>query len=242
MIGILTSNFLLYYDLVSTLRRRNIPFISLSFNSPFPPNVNVIITSKNEKDKINFDKVVCCDLNSNIENIIDKAILLSLYKDVKLTFGIDPGSSIGIAIFGNEKLIRRFVADSPNEAVDFIKSFIRDIEAKEVIIRIGNGARIIRNRIINLLQDYKIEVVDEANIPCIDDDALAASSIALTRGIEIKGKLSVEPKEGEIKEMQRLSRIKSRNITISKELAKKVLIGEIELDKAIEMQKKKNQA
>jgi len=47
----------------------------------------------------------------------------------------------------------------------------------------------------------------------------------------------VQPKEGEIREMQRLSRIKSKNITISKELAKKVLIGEISLEKAIEIQR-----
>ena len=52
--------------------------------------------------------------------------------------------------------------------------------------------------------------------------------------------MSVEPREGEIKELQRISRIKSKNITISKELAKKVLMGEMELDEAIEIQRRKN--
>ena len=139
-------------------------------------------------------------------------------------------------------LLRRFVAKSPDKAVDFIKSFIKDVCANNIIVRIGDGARLIRNRIINLLrkEKVKIEVVNEASIPCIDDDALAASSIAMTKGIEVKENLSVEPKEGEIKEMQRLSRIKSKNITISKELAKKVLMGEMELEEAIERQKNKN--
>jgi len=241
VIGLLTSNFSLYHDLVNILRKRNIPFVSLTFNEKIPPNVSVIITSNEESHEINFDKVVVCQPNCNVENMIDKALLIEYSNDVKITFGIDPGINIGIAIYGNEKLIRSFVAKSPEKAANFIKTFIRDVEAKDVIVKIGNGARIIRNRIINLLKDekIKIEVVNEASVPRIDDDALAASSIALAKGVEIKGKLSVEPKEGEIREMQRLSRIKSKNITISKELAKKVLMGEIGLEEAIERQRKK---
>ncbi|MCD6331176.1 MAG: hypothetical protein J7L80_03130 [Thermoplasmata archaeon] len=242
MIGLLTSNFSLYYDLVNVLRKRNIPFVSLTFNEEIPPNVGVIITSEEEKDNIMFDKLVACKANCNVENMIDKALLMENCEDAKIIFGIDPGINIGIAIYGNEMLLRRFVAKSPDKAVDFIKSFIKDVCANNIIVRIGDGARLIRNRIINLLrkEKVKIEVVNEASIPCIDDDALAASSIAMTKGIEVKENLSVEPKEGEIKEMQRLSRIKSKNITISKELAKKVLMGEMELEEAIERQKNKN--
>ncbi len=242
MIGLLTSNFSLYHDLVNILRKRNIPFVSLTFDGDIPPNVNVIITTDDEKNKIKFDNVIVCKPDSNVENIIDKAIILSAYKEINLIFGIDPGNNIGVAVYGNDKLIRRFVANSPEKAVDFIRHFMEDVGVKNAIIRIGNGARLIRNRIINLLQDknLRIEIVDESMIPCIDDDAIAASSIALTVGKEIKGKMSVEPREGEIKELQRISRIKSKNITISKELAKKVLMGEMELDEAIEIQRRKN--
>ncbi len=242
MIGILTSNFSIYHDLINSLRKRNIPFVSLTFNDEIPQNVNVIITTDEEKNKIKFDKIVICNQNCNIENVIDKAIILSSNKEINLIFGIDPGNNIGIAVYGNDKLIRRFVANSPEKAVEYIKTFIRDIGVYNAIVRIGNGARLVRNRIINLLHDMslRIEIVDESTIPCIDDDAVAASSIALTAGKEIKGKFSLEPSEGEIKEMQRISRIKSKNITISKELAKKVLIGEMELEEAIKIQKNKN--
>ncbi len=244
MIGLLTSDFTLYHDAVNVLRKRHLPFVSLTFNDDIPPNVDVIITSSKEREKIDFDNIVTWKNGSNIENLIDKAVMLSRSKEIKIIFGIDPGDNIGIAIFGNEKLIRSLIAKSPEQAADFIKDYVRDIGADDVIIKIGNGARLIRNRIINFLIDenVRIEIVDESTIPCVDNDELAASTIAMAEGREIRGMFSIEPKEGEIREMQRLSRIKSRNITISKELARKVLTGEICLDDAIKMQRSKNQA
>ena len=238
MIGLLTENFNLYYELVSLFKKRNLPFVSLTFNDEIPSNVDVIITSSMEKNKIEFDKIISCSPDSNLDNAIDKAILL-LYGGKQLIFGIDPGKNIGIAIFANEKLIRSFVVTSPENAAMKIKQFFEYSEAKEARIKIGNGARIIRNRIINLLQDprIKIEIVNENDVVSTKDDEKAAMHIAMMEGKEVSGKMDVHPKEGEIREMQRLSRIKSKNITISKELAKKVLIGEISLEKAIEMQR-----
>ncbi|MCD6572604.1 MAG: hypothetical protein J7K95_00735 [Thermoplasmata archaeon] len=238
MIGLLTENFNLYYELVNLFKKRNLPFISLTFENEIPSNVDVIITSPSEENKINFDKVVSCPPDSNLNNAIDKAILL-LYGGEELIFGIDPGKNIGIAIFSNERLIRSFVVTTPEDAAYQIKQFFKYSGMEKARIKIGNGARIIRNRIINLLQNsrIKIEIVDENEVASVKDDEKAAMHIAMMEGKEVFGKMDVKPREGEIREMQRISRIKSKNITISKELAKKVLIGEISLEKAIEMQK-----
>jgi len=244
VIGLLTSNFAFYHDVVNELKKRDLPFISLSFTEKIPPNVDVVITSERERERIDFGNVVIWKSGESIENLVDKALIYSSGEDVKIVFGIDPGDNIGIAIFGNRKLIRSLIASSPEQAANFIKEYVEDIGAKEVVVKIGNGARLIRNRIINRLikENIRMEIVDEAAIPCVDDDEVAASTIALAEGREIKDTLSVEPKEGEIREMQRLSRIKSRNITISKELARKVLRGEMKLEDAIEIQRGKNQA
>ena len=244
MIGLLTSNFAFYHDVVNELKKRDLPFISLSFTEKIPPNVDVVITSERERERIDFGNVVIWKSGESIENLVDKALIYSSGEDVKIVFGIDPGDNIGIAIFGNRKLIRSLIASSPEQAANFIKEYVEDIGAKEVVVKIGNGARLIRNRIINRLikENIRMEIVDEAAIPCVDDDEVAASTIALAEGREIKDTLSVEPKEGEIREMQRLSRIKSRNITISKELARKVLRGEMKLEDAIEIQRGKKQA
>ena len=238
MIGLLTENFLLYYELVSLLRKRNIPFVSLTFKNEIPPNVDVIITSFKEKNRINFDRIIPCSTNMKLNEIIDKAIF-TMYGGKDLIFGIDPGKNIGVAIFSNEKLIRSFVANTPEEAAACINTLFDYSGVENATIKIGNGARIIRNRIINLLQNpkMKIEIVDENDVVKVKDDEKAAMHIAMMNGKEVRGRMDIEPKEGEIKEMQRISRIKGRNITISRELAKKVLIGEISLDEAIEKQR-----
>ena len=239
MIGILTSNFSLYHDLIESLRKREIPFVSLTFRDEIPYNVDVIISSR--EDEVDFENVVRWE-GEEVNTIIDRALMLSTGDEIHIVFGIDPGENIGIAIYGNDKLIRRFITSSPEEAAGFIKRYVKEVRAGSVRVRIGNGARLIRNRIINLLvgEDIKIEMVDESTIHCHDDDAIAASTIAMAEGVEVMGEMKVEPKDGEIREMQRLSRIKSGTITISKELARKVLKGEMELDDAIQAQREKN--
>ena len=238
MIGILTSNFALYHDLIESFRKREIPFVSLTFKNKIPYNVDVVITSA--EDEVDFKNVVRWN-GESVDSIIDKALLLSSESKIDVVFGIDPGENIGIAIYGNNKLLRRFVKKSPEAAADFIKRYAKEVGANSIKVKIGNGAPLVRNRIINLLVDeeMQIEMVDESKINCQDDDTIAASSIAMAEGVKIKNKFRVEPKEGEIREMQRLSRIKSGTITISKDLARKVLKGEMGLEEAIRAQKGK---
>jgi len=239
MIGIITQNFSFYYDIVDILRKRKIPFVTLSYDNEIPADVDVIITSDEEREKIKFEKIVCYEKGCDIDKLVDKALLL-LSKNRKIVFGIDPGEKIGVAVYGENILIKKFVTGDVKKVVLFIKEMISNASPEDVTIKIGNGGGLIRNRIINLLQDenFSIQLVDESDIPSCDDDAVSASKIALAPGKEIKYRMNIEPKEGEIKNIQRISRLRSKNITISKELAKKVLIGEITLEEAIEHQRK----
>ncbi len=239
MIGLITKNFSFYYDIVYLLKKRKIPFITLSYEDEIPSSVDIIITSDEERFKIKFDKIVYYEEGCDIDKLIDKALLF-MSKNRKLIFGIDPGEKTGIAVYSGGILIKKFVTKDPKELISFIKGMINEAEAEEVLIKIGNGGGLMRNRIINLLQDenFQVMIVDESVIQSFDDDAISACKIAMAPGKEIKYKMSIEPKEGEIKNIQHLSRLKSKNITISKELAKKVLVGEISLEEAIEFQKR----
>jgi len=246
MIGVLTSDFVLYHDIIHALQRRKISFASLTFNNPIPVNIDVVITSKEEKKNVNFGRVICPEPEESMDELIDRALFASHKPNdsfSKILIGIDPGSTPGIAIFNDNILFRRFTAESPQEAIHFIKSFLKNCKGHETIIRIGHGARLVRNRMVNMLLDIAshVEIVDETSTtpPNTHDDMLAASAIALTPGKQVNSKLSLEPKEGEIKDVQRKSRIASMDVTISKELAKKVLTGEMDMKKAIEKQRRK---
>ena len=47
-LGIFTKDFSLYHDLIKTLRRRKIPYVSLVSKSNIPRRIGVILTSHSE--------------------------------------------------------------------------------------------------------------------------------------------------------------------------------------------------
>jgi hypothetical protein len=178
--------------------------------------------------------------------MIDRALKLLEGKDTfeKLIIGIDPGKRPGVAVLGDGEILNVHQVDSPEKVVEILKQIKKTYPNQEILIRIGHGAPTHRNRIINTLFNFGVpmEMVDESHTTqkTVQPDIKAAIDIALGSGIPIKSKLEVKPTEGEIKDIQRISRMESNGaITISKPLAQKVASGEITLEEAIESQKKK---
>lgn len=245
IIGILTANFRVYYDLIMCLKKRKLPFLSLSFNEPFPQNVGVIITTEEETDKIDFPKMVAASID--IELTIDIAQRMLKGKDsyLKLIMGIDPGKRPGIAVIGDGEILATAQVSSPEKVKDRILRALKSYPASDKIIRIGHGDTTHRNRIINSLASLglKIEISDETRTTKISEtpDIDAAIDIALKSGVEAKGKFKVEPTQGELRDIQRRSRIVSQGrVTISKEEAEKVAKGELTLEEAITQHSKRS--
>ncbi len=245
MIGVLTADFVLYHDLLQALHRRNVPFVSLSFDEPVPPSVEVVVTTEQEQPTAASATVICRQPGQDMDALIDAALVALHRKSAtaEIIIGVDPGATPGIAIFDEGRALRRCTSASPAAAVDLIRSFVEKWSERDITIRVGHGARLTRNRIINMLLDLDvpIEIVDETSTtpPNTHDDIQAATAIALSPGTPVERRLSVEPKDGEIREVQRRSRIASEDVTISKTLAKQVLQGKIGMDAAIEAQRKK---
>ena len=109
-------------------------------------------------------------------------------------------------------------------------------------MRIGHGDRTNRNRILNALaqEGLPTEIVDEAGTTdrTQEPDIDAAIKIAFVPGVRATPPYDVEPTPGEVREIQRRSRMSSEGgVTISKELASRVARGEITLDEAVRKQK-----
>jgi hypothetical protein len=246
IIGILTANFRIYYDLIMALKIRNLPFISLSFEESIPQNVGVIITSEEERHRIDFPNIV--EARDDFELTIDIAQRNLKGKESyeKLIIGIDPGKRPGIAIIGDGEILATAQVSSPENVKQRIFRALKSYPANERVIRIGHGDTTHRNRIINSLSSLgvKIEISDETRTTRISEtpDIDAAIDIALKSGVEAKGKFKVEPTQGELRDIQRRSRIVSKGrVTISKEEAKKVAKGELPLEKAIKRHSGKSQ-
>jgi len=112
-------------------------------------------------------------------------------------------------------------------------------------VKVGRQARTFRNRIVNGLLSLKEEfdislmIVDETSTTLTKHNSHmnAALEISFMDGSEVIFSLPVKPTEGELRDIQRISRIKSDSrVTISRELALRVALGELPIDEAIERQ------
>jgi len=245
-IGIYTKDFALYYDILKVLKKRKIPYVSLSSMEHIPHRIGVILTSNSEIHDIKTSKVIAADAYESIDQAVDKALHILIGKTLytQVSIGIDPGEKPGIAVVGDDILLQKKQVDSPEEVYETIRWILSEYPARECIIRIGHGSITIRNRIINSLipLGVSIEIVDESKTsldhPRSKRDVEAAAAIAMLKGGRVQRRLPFEPTKGEIRRIQEKSRILSEGrFTISKENAILVLKGEITLREAVEKEK-----
>ena len=63
-----------YYVVVTELRKKNLPILSLKPGEPIPAGIKVVITTEKEKPLINHDKVLVYEDGGNPEALISSAL------------------------------------------------------------------------------------------------------------------------------------------------------------------------
>src|SRR5437016_407439 len=245
VLGILTEDFRLYHDLVAALKARDLPFTSLSFARRVPDAVGAILTSPSEASRVHLRNVVPVD---DIDSSIAKALQLLRGKSdwEELRIGVDPGREPGVAIIGDGEVIDTRIAASPEAVAFHVRQAIRTFPAKDVRVRIGHGDPTNRDRVLNALSrdGLRVEIVDEAGTThrSRQPDVDAAIDIARTSGQRVEPPFEIRPTPGEVREIQRRSRLDSGGVvTISSELAGAVARGDLSLEDAIARARRKEQ-
>ena len=248
MIAIVTEVPRFYYEAARELKNRDIEFLTLALDDEIPSIVGVVLTSEEERERIDFPEVVG---TGDTKAAVDECLRIEggVYADYEgLILGIDPGPKPGFAVLGDGKVVHAELLGSPEDILEVSKKVLDTYSGKRVTFRVGKGGGVYKTRILKILQenlDFPIEVVDERSTTPLFDrgtavkDIIAAVNIALKQGRVLKEKVEIHPKDGEIKNLQKDSRIISGNITINKNLAKRVARGELTLEEAVEIQRKK---
>ncbi len=161
-----------------------------------------------------------------------------------LIVGVDPGSRPGVALIGDGRVLIAETVGSPEQVADEIGRLLKVFAHHHMIARVGHGDRTNRNRIIRAIWNSvdDVEVVDEKNTTrrTEEPDADAAVTIALSTGYRMPFPPEGLPTPGEIRDIQRISRIESGGrMTISTELADQVARGELTLPEALAVQGKR---
>ncbi len=235
---------------------------------PSKGSILVVTTEEELIEKHNYSKLVVLTKSDTltINRAYSKIVLGIEGKKIweSLIVGIDPGLTIGVAIITDGCLRTAFETRDIKEVIDFVLASIKNTPAKMTIIRVGSTGGYRRVLILNELLNVKpksvdLEIVNELQTTpasCQDakegitkrlqnglkisagKDATAAMEIAFRLGESVKSPETWKTSEGELKEIQVLSRQYSRgDVTISRDLAQKVAAGKLSLEKAIAIQK-----
>lgn len=240
----MTDDFSVYHSIIEETRSRKLNIMVLEPSRPVPPNVGVVITTEKESPAIDFrrDRILIAD---KPQSTVDKACSM-LYGEAfnEIIIGIDPGKFPGIAVIGNNKTISVHHV-SVGDVTPLLKRLLREFEGKNITIRIGHGARLVRSRLVNDILDLglRVEMVDETGTTPhlgkgvhgqVISDIIAATNIARIKG-KIVGKQFIEPSDGELRVIQENSREQSNGrMTIPRFLARLVAKGDMTIEEALE--------
>ena len=232
IVGLYTKDFALLNKITNKIKDKKIKLHHLDNLSNLGYETQVLISKKRIKNckipQIQPDNL----------DILELKIRCKLYDCSDLVIGIDPGGMIGLSVIGTGRILFIDNYDDPNELAIIVKSMHLEIGLKT--IKIGSGSPPERTRILDVLKEYSeiIQLVNEQNSGS-GSHTEAATRIALRQG-DYNLQKKYQPKEGEISWIQKESRRLSKGlVTIDKELAHEILIGEKTMDEAIKLYTKK---
>lgn len=197
-IAVATVNGRAYYQLVTELKKKKLPFLSLKPWDPVPFNIKAVLTTKEESKQISHPKILLFEERSNPKSAVDKALLIVQDKQSyeKIIVGVDPGNSCGIAIIGDNKVVETLTASKIENAVHLIIENLKRFPADVRIVRIGDGIPEFTKLLLSYLnvslpRDVLVEIVSEAGTSRITNksvnrrvlkDAVSAIKIAGRNG------------------------------------------------------------
>ena len=176
-----------------------------------------------------------------LEISVERAIQASrgFESAVQLVFGVDPGPRPGIAWLADGIVVGSAQLEEIDGVADHIIGLSSAVKHQRMCVKVGDGAPLIRDRIINQLILRGIETLQVSEYRTSSGSRVkthlhAATRIALMGGNKVYKIRDLNPTEGDLKEIQRQSRIlSSGDFTISTELARLVACGEISIEDAI---------
>jgi len=242
VIGVYTNDFHFFYEVVRLLKGKGEPFVSLGRDGAVPPTVGVVITTPMEKESIRFGKVVAIEEPDEAISTA-RCLLAGGTRYRTIIVGIDPGKSTGLAVFGEGKLLASETVGAPELVASTISRLLKCLDYSRSLARVGHGDPTKGNRIIRAIWSLfdEVELVDETgtSVGSREPDVAAAKRIAMTKGILLDEPPVVKPTPGEVRDIQRLSRIESQgSVTISASLAYSVAMGDLTLSQAISEQRR----
>jgi hypothetical protein len=161
-----------YYLIVNELKRRNMPFLSLTPNDPIPIEIKVVITTEKEQPLINHEKILVYQDGVEPEALINEALQILQGKEYyeKIVVGVDPGEVFGLAVLADGRTIETGNCFSIEETLNKIQNILKNLAKTPVTsisIKVGNGVLEYKEKLLRALDNalppnVTLESVSEA--------------------------------------------------------------------------------
>ncbi|WP_049928354.1 hypothetical protein [Halopiger goleimassiliensis] len=239
MIVVATEDFEVYHGVVNELRDRGTTFTTIEPDDDLPERTTVIVTDEDHADDFaETDATTIVAEPDAARRVVDQALTALRGSGGRTVVGVDPGRKPGIAVLAGETVVAAFQVPI-GDAVEVVQREVH--EAADPIVKIGDGARLQSAKLVNELEDVRVELVDETGTtPYLGTgtrgmgDVLAAVNIARLEG-EVVDAREIEPTDGELQVIKDRSRERSdENRAIDAGLARRVATGELTIDEALE--------
>jgi len=147
-----------YYLIVNELKKRNVPFLSLTPKEPIPIEIKAVITTEKERPLVNHEKVLVLTDEIELEALINQALQVVQGKESyeKLVVGIDPGEVFGLAVLADGKVVETENCFSVEETLDKIKNILKnfkDAPTTSFRVKVGDGIPEYKERLLNALDE-----------------------------------------------------------------------------------------
>jgi hypothetical protein len=145
-----------YYLIVSELKKRNLPFLSVIPGQTIPAEVKAVITTKEEQHQVNHEKVLVFAEDAEPEALVNVALQIidgkSHYE--KIVVGVDPGEVFGLAVLADGKVIETGNCFSIEETTNKIGDILRNLEKNpetSISVKIGDGVPACKEKLLRVL-------------------------------------------------------------------------------------------
>ncbi len=231
-VGILVNNFSLLNKITRKIKNSEFNLKHLKTIPNYDHEVDIIVSDKPLENCI-IPYTITDDLD-----ILELKIRSVYYNKKNLTIGIDPGGICGVAVLSKNHVLFCKEFDNINQMSKTIQSIEREIGIEQIKIGIGSPSH--RNMIEQAINMFEKKII-------FIDEQRSGSGSHIEAAIRIGSRFGNEkkptkylPKEGEIAWIQKQSRRLSKGlITIDKETANNILIGNLSMEEAIKEYKLK---
>jgi hypothetical protein len=159
-----------YFLILNKFKEINIAFLSLVPGEPVPTEATVVITTEKEKRRINHEKVLVYDSETEPDALMNEVMKILQGKEAyeNIVIGVDPGEVFGLAVIADGKVNETENCFSTQDVLTKISSVMKNVDfsSTAVTIKIGNGIpaykELLETLDAALPPEVVLEVVSEA--------------------------------------------------------------------------------